>query len=523
MNLNGVKYKEKSLKILKPKPKKNRRNFEEILYLEKAPIPLSCEIFNKTRIVSELAKNIERIFYNNDDYYFQKNELKKNENNSKEKSKKNLLKRNSIKTSLLTKDFKKKNLFYLNKIMSKKISKSRNYNFPSPNEIRKENGINLILKKDKKISLKKINSSLINKKENKNIINRNLALDLSNLTELNLTKTSFQNKKIMKKAISSNILNDITRIEPLNKLNFNNNSKLNLISSKIKKAKEAKRNILFNHLKPCESNMTFTSYISSYTDRYSKSNSKRSNHRKLTNDLILNQYKDINNLSSSKTNIYNNYNKIFSEEDDQAKQYNVSKNTHNFSNSLSKINKIKIGNLNNLKENANNFTNLFFNEIKSLNNMVHNRNKKLLELIDINNHIINTTKEINMKKNEKLDEELDIRKDLIDKREKIYTENGIKENLINRDNNNYIIIPTKEDLIKSFNLLKKNINKIPVADALDIIEKCVDKEQREKLDVEQLLNDYNNHKIKKELLRIVETRKKAEKNYKKMLKLKYNL
>ena len=155
--------------------------------------------------------------------------------------------------------------------------------------------------------------------------------------------------------------------------------------------------------------------------------------------------------------------------------------------------------------------------------MVHNRNKKLLELIDINNHIINTTKEINMKKNEKLDEELDIRKDLIDKREKIYTENGIKENLINRDNNNYIIIPTKEDLIKSFNLLKKNINKIPVADALDIIEKCVDKEQREKLDVEQLLKDYNNHKIKKELLRIVETRKKAEKNYKKMLKLKYNL
>ena len=77
MNLNGVKYKEKSLKILKPKPKKNRRNFEEILYPEKAPIPLSCEIFNKTRIVSELAKNIERIFYNNDDYYFQKMNLRK--------------------------------------------------------------------------------------------------------------------------------------------------------------------------------------------------------------------------------------------------------------------------------------------------------------------------------------------------------------------------------------------------------------------------------------------------------------
>ena len=111
MNLNDVKYKEKSLKIFTPREKKHRRNFEEILYPEKAPIPLSCEIFNKTRIVSELAKNIERIFYNNDDYFSKKNEINNNVNNPKEKSKKNLIKRNSIKTSLLSKDIKKKNPF----------------------------------------------------------------------------------------------------------------------------------------------------------------------------------------------------------------------------------------------------------------------------------------------------------------------------------------------------------------------------------------------------------------------------
>ena len=111
---------------------------------------------------------------------------------------------------------------------------------------------------------------------------------------------------------------------------------------------------------------------------------------------------------------------------------------------------------------------------------------------------------------------------MLDKNGKIYTENGVKENL-NKENKNYIINPTKEELIQKFNLLKKNINKISSSEALDIIEKCFDKDQKEKLDVQQLLVEYNNNKIKKELFKIEEIRKKAERNYKKMIKMKYNL
>ena len=529
MNLNVDKYQEKSFKIFTPREQKNERNFEQILYPEKTPLPLSCEILNKTRIVSDLAKNIEKIFYDNEVFLPKEKIYSNNNSNSKEKDKNNILKKKSIRPSLLSKEFQKGNPFYLNKILNKGISRSRNYNFPLPNDIKKENDNNLNLKKDPKFTFKKINYSLINKKENKNINNRNFALSLSNLTELNLPKTNFQNKKTMKKAISSNILNKINSYDSFNKFKKNNNNKLNLINFNSKKRAESNKNILLNRLKPYESNITFTNYILSYTDRNSKRNSRKTNSRKLTNDFNLNLNKELSNLSSSKTNIYNNYNKVFSEEDEPQKQndININRNIHNFSNSLTKVNKIKllnkikIGNPKNLKQNADNFKNLFNNKIKSLNTMVHIDNKKLIKLINTNNKIINTTKEINMKKNDKLDNELDIRKDLLDKNEKIYTENGIKENLI-ENNNNYRIRPTKDELIKSFNLLKKNINKISSAYALDIIEKCVDKKQREKLDVKQLLKDYNNHKTKKEVFKIVEIRKKAEKNYKKMIKMKFN-
>ena len=523
MNLNVDKYQEKSFKIFTPREQKNERNFEQILYPEKTPLPLSCEILNKTRIVSDLAKNIEKIFYDNE-VFFPKEKIYSNNNcNSKENNKNNILKKKSIRPSLLSKEFQKGNPFYLNKILNKGISRSRNYNFPLPNDIKKENDNNLNLKKDPKFTFKKINYSLINKKENKNINNRNFALSLSNLTELNLPKTNFQNKKTMKKAISSNILNKINSYDSFNKFKKNSNNKLNLINFNSKKRAESNKNILLNHLNPYETNITFTNYILSYTDRNSKRNSRKNNSRKLTNDFNLNSNKDLSNLS----NIYNNYNKIFSEEEELQKQNNLNRDIHNFSNSLTKVNKIKllnkikIGNPNNLKKNADNFKNIFNNKINSLNTMVHNGNKKLIKLINSNNKIINTTKEINMKKNDKLDDELDIRKDLLAQDEKIYTENGIKENLIDK-NNNYKIRPTKDELIKSFNLLKKNINIISSSDALDIIEKCIDKKQREKLDVKQLLKDYNNHKTKKEVFKIVEIRKKAEKNYKKMIKMKFN-
>ena len=529
MNLNDVKYKEKFLKIFTPRMKKNKRNFEQVLYPEKRPPTLSCEIINKEKIVSLLAENMDKIFYDNENFSSKKKDIYNNSNyNSKQKNKNNLIKRNRIRPSILSPELIKRSSFYLNKFMNKRISKSRNNNFPFQSENKKQNGINFISSKDKNYSLKKIKSSLINKKETKKIINRNLVLNLSNLTESNINKKNFQNKKTMKKAISSNVLNNRNSLDSSNNFKNNkNNHKFNLISFNSPFRKKSNENILsIYNLKPCESNITFTNYMLSYTDRNTKHDMHKTNYRKFTNDFYLN--KDINSLSSSKKNIYNNYNQVYSKEDEPQKENNINKNVHNFSNSLSKVNKIKLlnkikkGNPNNLKQNADNFKNFFNNKIKSLNNMIHNRNKKLLELIDTNNQIINTTKEINLKRNEKLKDELDIRKDLLDKNGKIYTENGVKVNL-NKENKNYIINPTKEELIQKFNLLKKNINKISSSEALDIIEKCFDKDQKEKLDVQQLLVEYNNNKIKKELFKIEEIRKKAERNYKKMIKMKYNL
>ena len=143
-------------------------------------------------------------------------------------------------------------------------------------------------------------------------------------------------------------------------------------------------------------------------------------------------------------------------------------------------------------------------------------NKKILtNLVERFNQDIIKTKEIEFKKDETLKEELDIRKDILN------DENELKENYV--DKNRYRINPKNNEEIKSLNLLKKNINIMEEKDALKIIERLVDKSQREKLDVKKLLEDYSNKKKEKEIIRIAEIRKKAEKNYKKLIKLKFNL
>ena len=166
MNLNDVNYKEKFLKIFTPRMKKNKRNFEQVLYPEKRPPTLSCEIINKEKIVSLLAENMDKIFYDNENFSSKKKDIYNNSNyNSKQKNKNNLIKRNSIRPSILSPELIKRSSFYLNKFMNKRISKSRNNNFPFQSENKKQNGINFISSKDKNYSLKKIKSSLINKKE----------------------------------------------------------------------------------------------------------------------------------------------------------------------------------------------------------------------------------------------------------------------------------------------------------------------------------------------------------------------
>jgi hypothetical protein len=175
-----------------------------------------------------------------------------------------------------------------------------------------------------------------------------------------------------------------------------------------------------NNLRPYPSNITFTNYIRDYTDKKNVNNNfytpTKGNNSK---DLILNLNKDNNNSSSSKTNAYNNYNYIFSEESKSFNQNDLNPGKNNISSSIIRINKLNslnkdnVKNLDNLKKAANNFKNFLNNKIKNLNNMTHSCNKVLIDLIDKNNQEINISKGKIMKTNETLAEELDIRKDII--------------------------------------------------------------------------------------------------------------
>ena len=330
--------------------------------------------------------------------------------------------------------------------------------------------------------------------------------NLSNLTDINFKNNFFKNeKKVIRKTISSSVLSDTS-------INFR---------------KEIRKNNL-NVLKPYQSNITFSNCITSYTDKKNKNNylrnkiSSRNNNYKFYNNAIFNSHKNNNNLSDSKKNVYSNYNNIFSDDNStNNKHFYSNSKDNNFLTSIQKISKFnllkknKIINPNNLKNVTNSFKKHFHKKIIFLNYNMYENKKILTNLVEGFNQDIIKTKEIEFKKDEMLKEELDIRKDILN------DENELKENY--DDKNRYRINPKNNEQIKSLNLLKKNINVMEEKDALKIIERLVDKSQKEKLDVKKLLEDYSNKKKEKEIIRIAEIRKKAEKNYKKLIKLQFNL
>jgi hypothetical protein len=289
----------------------------------------------------------------------------------------------------------------------------------------------------------------------------------------------------MKKAVSSGTLS-----EKNNSFYKNQNSESDKYCLKsinpINRFISDKNNLKF--LKPYPSNITFTNCIRDYTDKKHENNNFSTPNN--SNDLFLNLNQDTNNLSSSKINTYNNYNYIFSEE---AKSPN-----QNFSTSIIRINKLNLLNKDNaknpdgLKKVANNFKNFFNNKIKILKSMTHNSNKVLIELIDKNNQEINISKGKELKMSETLEEELDIRKDILSDK----TKKQLKES------KTYKIIQEKDYQVKSYNLLKKNLNIISDSDAMKMLEKCLDKSQKEKLDINKLLKERINRKLEKEGMNI---------------------
>ena len=472
---------EKFYKLLTPRIHNNKRAFEQILYPEKRSPPLSSEISKRTRIISRLKNEIEGIYVQNEEYFSQLKEFNTNKNtnaNSIEKNIKNKLKKTTLNSSGIYENNKE----YSENLNIKQLSNSRNNIFPflkSATKIKiinRNNNLSSNREEDHKIKLNKIKASLLALTKDKNIIN---------FINLKLSDTS---------------------------INFR---------------KEIRKNNL-NVLKPYQSNITFSNCITSYTDKKNKNNylrnkiSSRNNNYKFYNNAIFNSHKNSNNLSDSKKNVYSNYNNIFSDDNStNNKHFYSNSKDNNFLTSIQKISKFnllkknKIINPNNLKNVTNSFKKHFHKKIIFLNyNMCENK-KILTNLVERFNQDIIKTKEIEFKKDETLKEELDIRKDILN------DENELKENYV--DKNRYRINPKNNEEIKSLNLLKKNINIMEEKDALKIIERLVDKSQREKLDVKKLLEDYYNKKKEKEMIRIAEIRKKAEKNYKKLIKLQFNL
>ena len=503
---------EKFYKLLTPRIHNNKRAFEQILYPEKRSPPLSSEISKRTRIISRLKNEIEGIYVQNEEYFSQLKEFNTNKNtnaNSIEKNIKNKLKKTTLNSSGIYENNKE----YSENLNIKQLSNSRNNIFPflkSATKIKiinRNNNLSSNREEDHNIKLNKIKASLLALTKDKNIINRNRTSNLSSLTDINVKNNFFKNeKKVIRKTISSSVLSDTS-------INFR---------------KEIRKSNL-NVLKPCQSNITFSNCITSYTDKKSKNNqylrnkiSSRNNNYKSYNNAIFNSQKNYNNLSDSKKNVYSNYNNIFSDDNSTNNKYFYSNSKdNNFLTSIQKISKFnllkknKIINPNNLKNVTNSFKKHFHKKIIFLNYNMYENKKILTNLVEGFNQDIIKTKEIEFKKDEMLKEELDIRKDILN------DENELKENY--DDKNRYRINPKNNEQIKSLNLLKKNINVMKENDALKIIERLVDKSQREKLDVKKLLEDYYNKKKEKEVIRIAEIRKKAEKNYKKLIKLQFNL
>ena len=514
--------------LLTPRKEDNKRAFEQILYPEKKQPPFSNQIKNRIRVVSELKNSIERVYIKNEDYFTKLRELNSNySSNSFERNiymkKRTLLRKKTVNPTSLYDNIQKRNSYYLDRSKKKRITKSRNYNNPllkqnfAKTQIESFNIKNNIssYREGNNILLKKFKQYLVNKNHNKNILSRNHFLISPNLTDMNAKTNTSRNDTIMKKAISSGTLSE----KNIKFYKNQNNEKYYLSGiNPINRIKSDKNNL--KNLRPYPSNITFTNYIRDYTDKKNENNNfytpTKGNNSK---DLILNLNRDNNNSSSSKTNAYNNYNYIFSEETKSFNQNDLNPGKNNISSSIIRINKLNslnkdnVKNLDNLKKAANNFKNFINNKMKNLNNMTHSCNKVLIDLIDKNNQEINISKGKIMKTNETLAEELDIRKDIISE------ENQKKL----KENKTYRIIQEKDYQVKSFYLLKKNLNIISDFDAMKMLEKCLDKSQKEKLDINKLLKERINKKLEKECMNFDETKKKVEKNYKKIIKMRYNL
>lgn len=354
------------------------------------------------------------------------------------------------------------------------------------------------------ISLNQINSS-----ENSNII------DNYNQNENFIHNNTFSNKMINDLQLS----------------NRGTRNRTNLYSDK--------NSNIFN---TNSSNYANNYYISNYSERKEKGNyvNKKSTYSPMNNnskdsfikinnisDLISSKakLKDINSSPLNK----NNKNYVCNSELKHSSKKNIIRKLKKepFSKKIAfnKINNIRIKTHNNFKKLSTTFKNSIYKKVKSLKHITNACNTELEKLINTNN----TENSENLKNKakplkDKIKEELDIRKDLLDKVSKNKINEGKKEKFKVLMNDVIIEMNLSEGEDKSvMNLLRKKINIISDSLALNLIEKNLGIKKNIEFDVNQLFNEHIKKKNDIQRQKIKEIRKKAENNYNKMVKLRHNL
>ena len=344
-----------------------------------------------------------------------------------------------------------------------------------------------------------------------NSYENNKKIDNSNQNENSIYNYTFSNKMINELQLSNK--------ETRNKTNLFSDNNIDIFNSD-------------------SSNYTNNYYISDYSERKEKgkfnkkslnsfiNNNSKDSFIKISNfsNLISSKtkIKDINSSSINKTKkniFFNSKAKYFSKKNilRELKEAPFSKKI-----AFNKIYNLKIKTQNNYKKFSTTFKNSIYKKVKSLNHITNICNTELTKLINKNNtenteNLRNKTKNLN----DKIKEELDVRKDLLDEEsmKKINKEKIEKYKILMNDVKIEMNLSEGED--KSvMNLLRKKINIISDSMALNMIEKCLGIKKSIEFDINQLFIKKKND-IQKEKIKAI--RKKAENNYFAMVKLRHNL
>ena len=359
---------------------------------------------------------------------------------------------------------------YSQKVFKRDISLNTHYSSNSKNKHQDINDINL--------NEKLLFSSFLNKK--------NIDLQFSNWTTRNKRNISQKNYNIINNSSSKNIIN--------NDYISNYSDKKNITNFHSQRTYTKNNNVLY-------------------------SNNMNNSNNDLTNCATNNKINN-NSYSSYIKNICNSQeSKIFKKAILKSDSLFYKKIKSNMKNIL------KLKKENNCKKLSNKFKNYFYKKVNSLNNITKSCNLELIRLIDINNK--ESEESIKYMKKSKIDEvkkELDIRKDVFDKKsmeesKKIKLK---KYKALMNDVKVEMNLSDVEDK-KLMTMLRKKINIISDSIALNMIEKYLGIKQNAGFDIDELFNEHINKKKDIQKYKIQEIRKKAEINYLKMIKLKHTL